>query len=208
MASHEEEIVPISLVDGQEPFMITVSDIKQWFVCQRIVYYRHLLPEIRPTTYAMKAGTMAHEEVRPREKRRTMHIYGIPDGKRHFDVHLYSPELGLSGLVDMVIERDNELIPVDFKDSLKIQKQFKMQVATYGILLEHLWQQPVKRGFVYSLRRRRVEEVKLSPRTRRTIDDTIEKIQIMVKHDHFPPPPRSQRLCVTCEFRRFCNDVA
>ncbi len=201
------EIIAQPLPDGQEPFTVPVSDLKQWFVCQRIVYYHHVLPAIRPITYSMEAGQVAHERARTLERRRTMRIYGVPDGKRHFDVRLYSPKLGLSGLVDMVIEREEELIPVDFKDSVSIKKHFKMQVATYGLLLEELWQRPVKRGFIYSLPKRKVTEVKMTTRTRNQVKNALTSMLAMIQQAHFPAPPRQIRLCVACEFRRFCNDV-
>lgn len=191
-----------------EPLVFRVADLKQWFVCQRIVYYAHVMPAVRPLTYAMEAGKLAHEEVRPLEKRRTLRAYGVPDGKRHFDVVLYAPELGLSGLVDMVIERTDEVIPVDFKDSFQIKaRQFRLQVVAYGVLLEHLWGRPVKRGFVYSLPARRAQEVKLTPQMRSAVMQAVAEMREMAQRGEFPPPPSRQRLCVTCEFRRFCNDV-
>lgn len=191
-----------------EPLVFRVVDLKQWFVCRRIVYYHHVLPAVRPTTYGMEAGMLAHDEVRPLEKRRTLHAYGVPDGERHFDVVLYAPELGLSGLVDMVIERADELIPVDFKDSFNVKaRQFRLQVVAYGVLLEHLWERPVKRGFVYSLPGRRAREVKLTARTRSAVEKAVAEMREMVGRAVFPAPPSGRRLCVTCEFRRFCNDV-
>ena len=191
-----------------EPLVFRVVDLKQWFACQRIVYYHHILPAIRPITYGMKAGQAAHEAVRPLEERRTLHAYAIPDGERYFDVRLYAPELQLSGLVDMVIGRDDEVIPVDFKDSAQIKsRHFRLQVVAYGILLEHLWQKPVKRGFIYSLLSRQVVEVKLTARARSDFTKAIVEMRKVVGEAVFPPAPASQRLCVTCEFRRFCNDV-
>lgn len=191
-----------------EPLVLRVVDLKQWFACRRIVYYHHVLPAVRPTTYGMEAGIAAHDETRPLEKRRTLHAYGIPDGDRHFDVVLYSPGFGLSGIVDMVIERAEELIPVDFKDSLNPKaRHFRLQVAAYGLLLEHEWQRPVKRGFVYSLPTRRAVEVKLTGRMRTTVTKAVDEMREVVEQARFPDPPKSQRLCVTCEFRRFCNDV-
>lgn len=198
---HQSEYQP-------EPLIFRVVDLKQWFVCQRIVYYHYVLPTVRPTTYSMEAGIAAHEEVRPLEKRRTLHAYGVPDGERHFDVTLYAPELGLSGQVDLVIERGDELIPVDFKDSLNVKRRhFRLQVVAYAVMLEHLWEQTVDRGFVYSLPARRATEVKLTARARSTVKQAVDEMRAMVQRATFPPPPPSQRLCVTCEFRRFCNDV-
>ena len=32
-------------------------------------------------------------------------------------------------------------------------------------------------------------------------------VRRFVEREIMPPPPASQRQCVTCEFQRFCNDV-
>lgn len=204
----EEELQEIPLPDGPDPLVVNVVDLRQWHMCGRVVYYQYVLGAFRPLTYAMQAGVEAHTEAHSREKRRTLRAYGIPDGRRHFEVVLFAPDLGLSGLVDLVIEREEELIPVDFKDSHRVNaRHFAVQVAGYGLLLEHLWGRPVRRGFVYSIPRRRVHEVRLTPALRRTVRQTVELIQKAVQESRLPPPPASRRLCVTCEFRRFCNDI-
>ena len=208
--SHEDEADPpeVALKDGPDPLVLHVVDLRQWHMCKRVVYYQHLLGAFRPLTYHMRAGTEAHGETRTKERRRTLRAYGLPDGTRHFDVVLYAPDLGLSGVVDMVIEREEELIPVDFKDSYRVNaRHFAVQVAGYALLLEHLWGRPVRRGFVYSIPRRRAHEVRLTPALRRTVKQTVEAIQQAVQHSTLPPPPSSPRLCVSCEFRRFCNDI-
>lgn len=188
--------------------MINVSDLRQWHMCRRVVYYQHLLKFVRPLTYGMRAGMEAHQETRVRERRRTLRAYGLPDGTRHFDVVLYAPEQKLSGIVDLVIERDEELIPVDFKDTLRVNsRHLAVQVVGYGLLLEHLWQKPVHRGFVYSIPRRRAHEVRLTPALRRRVTQAIEEIHCSIERGELPSPPSSKRLCVTCEFRRFCNDI-
>jgi CRISPR-associated exonuclease Cas4 len=72
--------------------------------------------------------------------------------------------LHASGLVDLVIDTGEELVPVDFKDSIKASAHFKMQLAAYGIMLEEETGKPVDRGFVYLLPRRKAEEVRLTSR--------------------------------------------
>lgn len=205
-AHDEPEALPLS--DGSDPLVFHVSDLKQWFVCRRIVYYHYAMPAVRPTTYSMEAGTAAHAEAHKRERRRTLSAYNIPDGERHFDVLLYAPTVGLSGRVDMVIEREDECIPVDFKDSLKpTSQQFQMQVVAYGLLVEHLWARSVTRGFVYSLPKREAEEVKITQKRRAAVKRAVSEMRRHVLAGTFPSPPRNKRLCVTCEFQRFCNDV-
>ncbi len=199
----EEEIAPLVLRDGvEEPIFFRVTDLKQWFYCPRIVYFQFVMPDLRPKTYAMEEGALKHAELR-RSRRRWR---GLPDGEYRWDVALRSESLHASGLVDLVIDTGEELVPVDFKDSIKASAHFKMQLATYGIMLEEETEKPVNRGFVYLLPRRRAEEVGLTSRIKSKVRRAFGEMLESVLGERMPPPPKSQAQCVTCEFRRFCDD--
>lgn len=88
----------------EEPaWTFQVTDLKQWAHCPRIVYYRYVLPRIRPTTSLMREGQVRHQEESAHEERRSLRPYGVREGERCFDVPLYSAALGLRGRADMVI---------------------------------------------------------------------------------------------------------
>jgi CRISPR-associated exonuclease Cas4 len=197
--------------EADERLIFTVTDLKQYAYCPRIVFYTYCLPLLRPTTYKMEAGIAAHEKAGKRERRRTLAAYGLEEGKRHFDVWVKSTILGLRGRVDMVIEveeGDTELIPVEYKQTRrKIGWQVRRQLAAYGMMLEEMWEGQVYRGFVYSLLKRKAEEVKLTSRLRDETRKAVTAMREMVEREAMPAPPRSRRQCVNCEFRRFCNDV-
>ncbi len=196
----------------EERLFFTVTDLKQYTYCPRIVYYTYCLPLIRPTTYKMEAGTRAHEKADKRERRRTLSAYDLDEGERRFDVWLKSPILGLTGKVDLVIEiakeDARELIPVEYKQTRRrIGKHIRLQLAAYGMMLEEISDGKAKRAFVYSLLKRKAKEVRLTKALRRDVRATAGAMREMVKREAMPEPPRSRRQCVNCEFRRFCNDV-
>jgi CRISPR-associated exonuclease Cas4 len=74
-------------------------------------------------------------------------------------------------------------------------------------MLEETWGGMVRRGFIYSLVTRRAEEVTLTKRLRGEVRETVVAMREMVEREMMPGPPKSRRPCVSCEFRRFCNDV-
>jgi CRISPR-associated exonuclease Cas4 len=196
----------------EDRLIFTVTDLKQYTYCPRIVYYTYCLPLIRPTTYKMEAGVAAHEKAGKRERRRTLAAYGLKKGERHFDIWLKSPILGLRGRVDMVIEvgdgEGRELIPVEYKQTRRrIGRHVKLQLAAYGVMLAETWGGAVRRGFVYSLVTRKAEEVALTGRLRGEVQEIAAAMREMVEREAMPGPPRSRRPCINCEFRRFCNDV-
>ncbi len=193
---------------------LEVTDLKQYTYCPRIVYYRYCLPAIRPLTYKMEAGIAAHDDETEREQRRSLRPYGVEHGDRFFDVRLSSETLGVRGRLDMVIavpERghpDAELLPVEYKLSDRtVGKHFKVQLAMYALLLEEAWKRPVRRGFLYLIPLRHAVAVPITAALRRQAQTQITAIHAMVEQEAMPPPPSSRRPCVSCEFRRFCNDV-
>jgi len=192
--------------------IFVVTDLKQYSYCPRIVYYTYCLPLLRPTTYKMESGTEAHREARKKEERRTLAAYGLTEGKRHFDVWVESPTLGLRGRVDMVIEvnsgAEQELIPVDYKQTeRKSGVHIRRQIAAYGMMVEETIGGVVRRGFIYSLLTRKAEEIALTERLREEVRQAVAALRAMVEREAMPDAPASRRACVHCEFRRFCNDV-
>ena len=198
--------------EAAERVIFTVTDMKQYTYCPRIVFYTYCLPLLRPTTYKMEAGIAAHERAEKRERRRTLAAYGLEEGKRHFDVAVASQPLGLRGKVDLVIEvgegEEREWIPVDYKQSTRRTGQhIRRQLAAYGLMVEETWGGVARRGFVYSLVTKKAEEIVLTGRLRREVRAVVAAMREMVEREAMPGPPRSRRPCVNCEFRRFCNDV-
>jgi CRISPR-associated exonuclease Cas4 len=195
-------------------WLLEVTDLKQYTCCPRIVFYRYCLPKVRPITYTMEEGIRSHEEEETREERRSLRNYGLTSGTRAFHLPLQSDQLGLTGRVDLAIATPSREAPnaegivVEYKLSeQKAGAHFILQLAAYALLLEEAWNLPVKRGFLYSIPLRRAEPVPITQHLRRKVLQTVSEIKHIVESEIMPPPPTSLRRCVTCEFRRFCNDV-
>lgn len=196
----------------RERLIFTVTDLKQYSYCPRVVFYTYCLPLVRPVTYKMEAGIAAHEVASTQERRRTLKAYGLAQGERHYDVQVASSTLGLQGRIDMVIDTEEkgerELIPVDYKQTRRqVGRHMKRQLAAYGMMLEESWGLPVRRGYLYYLPLRRAEEIALAAKLCDEVRETMAAMRAMVEQEAMPGPPRSRRPCVSCEFRRFCNDV-
>lgn len=202
-----------------EELLFQVTDLKQWAYCPRVVYYEYCLPTIRPTTALMDAGKLSHRDESEREARRSLRTYGLQSGVRSFDLRLVSPTLGLSGRVDLAIAvpapgvagraaGGGEAIVVEYKDSERLkQAHFKLQLTAYALMLEEAWGLPVKRGFLYGIPTRKVEQIAITPLLRQKVRETIDAVRAAVQGESMPAPPASRAPCVSCEFRRFCNDV-
>ncbi len=195
-------------------WLLEVTDLKQYTYCQRIVYYRYCLPRVRPITGLMEEGIRRHEEEDDREGRRSLRNYGVSEGERVPHLALRSSELGLSGRLDLAIATPSREVPqaegivVEYKYSeQKAGSHFKLQLAAYALLLEEAWSIPVKYGYLYSIPLRRAERVPITPHLRKKVVQTVQHIKHIVESELMPAPPPTEYRCVTCEFRRFCNDV-
>jgi CRISPR-associated exonuclease Cas4 len=187
-----------------------VTDLKQYVYCPRILYYHTCLPRVRPTTYKMQASVEQHDVAGKKERRRSLRVYGLTQGERHFNVQLISERLGMRGEVDLVIETEAsaqpEAIPVDYKLSKRVGEHFRLQLAAYGVMLEDAWGVPVRRGFLYLLPLRKAREVRITTRLRTALDEALAGMNAMLLREWMPPATRRRARCVACEFRRFCND--
>lgn len=197
-----------------EATTLEVTDLKQWRYCARIVWYRYCLPAIRPVTALMEHGIAHHREEEGREERRSLRPYGLTTGERTFDLSLRSERLGLRGRIDLVIrvpgaaEPATEAVVVEYKDSeQKPGPHFKLQLAAYALMVEDVWGLPVRAGWIYQIPLRRAERIPISPTLRRRVEDATQEIQAAIRSERLPEPPAGRAACVSCEFRRFCNDV-
>ena len=190
------------------PWMLQAVDLKQWAYCPRVVYYAYFMPSIRPETYLMLEGRMAHEEEELREVRRSLRRYGLERAERYMRVELQDEVLGVSGRVDLVLRLTDEIIPVEYKlETTRFLRHHRVQLAIYALLLEANGWRPVRRGFLYSIRTKRAEEVKMTRRLYAEARAMVAEVREMIRTERMPGPPSSRGKCVNCEFRRFCNDV-
>ncbi len=188
---------------------LTVTDVRQWVYCPRIVYFTRCLDIPRPTTYKMTEGQVAHLETAKLERRRSLRTYGLREGERHFDVRLRSPRLGLAGRLDMaIIVPGGEAIPVEFKRTTgRLGLHHKYQLAAYALLVEERWERPVRRCFVYFIPKKEAQEVPVTPNMRRFVVRCLAAIREMAATGAMPKPTRHRGRCAECEFRNYCGDV-
>jgi CRISPR-associated exonuclease Cas4 len=189
---------------------LTVTDLKQYTYCPRVLFYMRCLPGVRPVTVKMTEGILAHEAAEAQERRRQLRTYGYTTGERHFGVDLYSAALSLAARLDLIIVRPDgrpEAIPVDYKLSERTGEHFRLQLACYALLVEEEIELSAPYGFLYLIPERRAEKIALPPRLKQQARCSLAAMRKMVEREIMPEPSGQAARCVNCEFRRFCNDV-
>ncbi len=188
--------------------LFTVTDLKQFTYCPRVLFYEQCLPHVRPRTYKMDAGRDAHEAEAKRAARRNLSQYSETTGERFFDVPLTSSRLGLTGIVDEVVRTtEGRLFPVDYKLAKQASPHYRVQLAAYSLLLEDAEGVTVEKGYIYLIPSRQMVEVAITDSLRQRVVTLLAHMQEMVIHELMPAPAVKPSYCVSCEFRRFCNDV-
>jgi len=187
---------------------LRVSDIKQYFYCQRIIYYTYCLPVPRPVTHPMQAGTVEHEVLSVFERRRSLRRYGLHEGERRFHVSLQAPLLGLAGVLDMLVISPERSFPVEFKyTDQRLNMNAKCQLVAYAMIVEECLGKPVECGFIYRIQKQDVTAIPVSLELRQKIPHALTGMREIIEREQMPDPPRQRGRCVECEFRRYCRDV-
>jgi CRISPR-associated exonuclease Cas4 len=187
---------------------ITVSDVRQHIYCPRIPYFRLglRLPH-RYVTGGMQEGILEHQRTADLEHRRTLRAYGLADGERCFDVQMQAPQLALSGRMDLVIRREHEVIPVEFKNTRTgIGLNHRYQLAAYTLLAEAHFQTPARRTFVYFIPLKEARQQEIRPAMRAYARRAMNEIRQAVRAERMPPGTRVLGRCRVCEFLPYCND--
>lgn len=190
-----------------EPDFLTPTDLKQYEYCPRVLFFERCWPDFRPRTYKMDAGRGAHENESKLAARRTLGKLGLENGERHFDVRLLSNRLGLHGIVDEIIVTSTAAYPIDYKLARQFSLQYKVQLATYGLLIEDQWNLPAPTGYLWLITSHKVERVILDSLLREQAYAMLQEMRLIIAQEMMPAPTPRRTRCRDCEFRRVCNDA-
>jgi CRISPR-associated exonuclease Cas4 len=192
----------------RHPSDIRATDLRQYLYCPRVVYYSYVVPVRRVETFSMREGRAAEMEHARLERRRTLGRYGLFEGERRYAVSLRCHALGITGIVDEVIDSPSGPLPVDVKFTEgRVAFGHQVQLAVYAMALEEESGRDVPRGFIHLVPGRRVVAVAIDEKLRAATRDTARRVRKIVNTDAFPAPADRIAKCDGCELRFFCNDV-
>jgi CRISPR-associated exonuclease Cas4 len=191
---------------GGQPWF-TVTDVRQYLYCPRLLYFRFSQPLTHRLSFKMDEGVQMHQRAGELERRRSLRTYGLTDGKRRFGLELASQRLRVRGKLDMLIEREVESVPVEFKHArARGQTNHRYQLTLYALLAEELGVRPVRRGFLLYLLDNMAHEVVVTEGMRRYVTRTLAEMRAVASGERLPDGTRRLGRCRPCEYLRFCND--
>jgi len=187
--------------------LLSPTDIKQYMYCPRLVYYKYCMGVEGYQTHKMKLGIKAEAIISGLEKRRLPVRYNLASAKKLFDVALVSETLGLTGRVDMLLDADTLVVPVDFKNSGRISDGMKYQLTAYALLAEEAKKKPVPFGFIYLLTANELFEVVFDDGLKSEVRAVIAAVRLMVRDQNIPVASTVMARCEECTLRNFCGDI-
>ena len=185
---------------------IPVNLIRQWCYCPRVVYYMELtdIPVHRPIWVGQ--GEDFHQLEQKLWQRRNLSRFKLNSGEIHYNLAVQSDELGLHGIVDMAIETDEAVYPVEFKLSPSNKKRGDiLQLTAYAMLLEKHFSKSSSVGFLAG-RGKVLHTIDMDRMRQRDVMTTVDEIIRMLQRGTTPESSATVVQCCTCEYVNFCND--
>lgn len=191
-----------------EALLVTPTELRQWHYCPRVIFFERCTPVRRRETVLMTYGREKHQKELQLERRRTLSRYELAAGERHYDVRLTSPELGLSGELDLLIVNGHEAYPIEFKHSQRPPDPgHKLQLCAYGLLVEAAFGLSCPHGYWHSSRTRQTHLVPFDTRLRNRTRNAIKEVRVALWLEQCPPPTPRTIKCLECELKNFCGDT-
>ncbi|HDI32234.1 MAG TPA: CRISPR-associated protein Cas4, partial [Thermofilum sp.] len=184
--------------------LVSVSDIKQYFYCPRVIYYMHALGLRERQTYSMNEGKEVHQDIRRKEARRLTPVLKRRFGKwkKVFGLRLYSERLGLSGVLDVLLIRGKEYVPMEYKvaeiTSKRPPPNHFYQLVAYALLVEDRFNVLVRKGFIYYHLSDRVLMTAITSESKKYIVRVILPRIRMIMKGSFPYVKAIKKRCRNC----------
>jgi CRISPR-associated exonuclease Cas4 len=190
-----------------EQEFLNVGDLKQSAYCPRIPYFNRFLGLKTTPTFLMERGASQEKEFDQRQKRHKNYRFGMEQAQRHLHVCVVSERYKLTGIIDLVLEGQNDIIVVDCKGAKRFPgENHYVQIGAYGLLAEERFHKPCRKGFLYYSEGKQWVEITIDDNLRQKVLELIEQVEGVVNRGIFPEAALQIAKCRNCEFLNFCGD--
>lgn len=188
-------------------FSLPVHLLRQHLFCPRIPWFQELLDYKPPQPAWVRQGVAFHEHQQAVFRHRSLRRFGLEQANKTFHVSVQSEKLHLHGIIDCVLETQENLYPVEIKLAAgKPTPGHLAQVTAYGLLLADEMGKPCSLGFVVTGKQGKTWPVEL---TARQIESTLklrDRICHHLEQGRMPDSAASEAQCTQCEYLNYCND--
>lgn len=182
-----------------------INEIKNYLYCPRISFYTLCLRIDRETDLSL-GGIAAEKRTKQLMKRRKNALHTVYNGIRHFDVLLESHRHHFLGRIDEIVETDEGVYLVDYKDTPHDYGYWLMQMTAYRLAaLEN--GMDVLGCYVYIIPDQVFQPISPTMANERRLIALIKSIEEMVLSECCPPAVDKIGKCRSCQYVRICGDI-
>jgi len=192
--------------------LIPVRALNQVTYCPRL-YYLQYVDCVMPTNEHVEGGLFDHRRVDSADlKNKTRSDRGTATSR---GIALSSETLGISGVLDVIEEKNGEQYPVETKHGPAphdgdgrptVWENDAVQICAQALLMEEAFGQPVTRGYQFHVGSRERVPLELTPELRQKTRDAVTRCRELEQLDA-PPEPLPAELrhrCFGCSLAPVC----
>ena len=192
--------------------LFSVSDIKHYIYCPKIVYFEKVLHAQPLFGSQQEESRKMHEKIEEKELRRGSIIPYTKEfehAEKFFRVQLVSKKLKLQGTIDCLVKVAQEYIPIDYKNTEsnrgRAWRDHKYQLVAYALLIDENYCTVVRRGYISYLPERLTLKVEITPEMKKHVKRILTQIERIVSQGN-PPKirPHKKRCSGGCGYRWMC----
>ena len=196
-----------------DEFLISVTDIKHFIYCPRIVYFEKVLHVEPRLGSQQEESKRLHEELVGKEFRRKgaiLYSKEFKNAEKFFRVVLTSKKFRFHGMVDCIIKVGDEYIPVDYKNMESNRGKpwidHKYQLVAYAILIEENYQTTVKKGYINYIPEKLIIKIDLTPTIKTHVKRILTQIKEIIQKEKLPPIKITKEKCTGgCGYKWICQ---
>jgi CRISPR-associated exonuclease Cas4 len=177
---------------------LPISMLNAFAYCPRRFYYEYVLGEMLVNEHVLE-GQLRHERA---DAGGTTHL---DDTTVLRSLRVYSDRLRLIGMVDVVEDGPDGLVPVEYKKGKGGRwLNDHLQLCAAALCLEERRRQPISHGFVFYFGPRRRVRVDFIASLRALTEQAVADARALARSGRLPPPLVDDRRCRDCSLEPLC----
>jgi CRISPR-associated exonuclease Cas4 len=176
---------------------LPLAYLNAWEYCHRRFYLEYVLGEMEVNEHIL-LGQHLHRNVDDEG------VSKEGDTLVHRSQWVWSDRLKVSGVIDAVEERDNQLIPLEYKKG-KMAKHLNdhFQLCAAALCLEERLGKRIEYGEIFYYANRRRQKVEFSD-SLRTMTEQAIAMAWKTSVGKMPAPIQNSKKCEACSLKRIC----
>jgi CRISPR-associated exonuclease Cas4 len=180
---------------------LPLSYLNAWEYCSRRFYLEYVLGEMAENEHII-LGNHLHRNINEAG------VIQAGDTVIHQQQWVWSDRLLVSGIIDAVEERDNQLIPIEYKKGrMGNHLSDHFQLCAAGLCLEERLSKTITHGEIFYHANRRRQNVPFTPELRQATETAIlaaRHCAIAADHQPMPAPIDHPKKCQACSLQSIC----